>query len=367
LIDWIGNSSPLRNFAVLAMAIAAALILHLVIYRGVRRSARRSGDPVDLSILRNTRVQARLVLVLFAAFGALPVLGLKPNIVAPIRHGLLLALIGSGGWLLVGLSNVVRDLILSRHSVDVQDNLAQREVRTQVQLLHRIVGVVIVVMAVGAMLMTFDEIQRIGLSVLASAGIAGVIIGMAAQPAIGSLIAGIEIALTQPIRLDDVVVVEGQFGRIEEIRTTFVVVRLWDLRRMVLPVRYFLEKPFENWTRSTANLMATAEIHVDYAVPFDELRTELKRILEASGGWDGVSWNLQVVDADERAVTVRALMSAPDAPAAWELRCKVREGLIGYLQRSHPEALPRVRAHLVGDAVGEGDGASLAHSPGSGP
>jgi small-conductance mechanosensitive channel len=193
------------------------------------------------------------------------------------------------------------------------------------------------------MLMVFESARRFGASILASAGIAGVILGFAAQRSLASLLAGFQIALTQPIRVDDVAIVEGEFGRIEEITLTYVVVRLWDLRRLVVPISYFIEQPFQNWTRASADLLGAVFLHVDYSVPVDSLRTELTRILKESEHWDGKVNTLQVTDAKEHTLVIRAVASAADASLAWSLRCEVREKLVSYLQREHPHSLPRIR------------------------
>ncbi len=194
--------------------------------------------------------------------------------------------------------------------------------------------------------MTFPSIRTVGTSLIASAGLAGLILGMAMWPTLASLIAGIQIALTQPIRIEDVVVVEGEWGWIEEIGTTYVVVRIWDLRRLVVPMSYIIEKPFQNWTRVTANLLGTVFLYVDYSVPVDEVRQELHSILKASGMWDGETWGLQVTDAGQHTLKLRALMNAPDDSKAWDLRCYVRESLIKFLQQRYPESLPKTRAEV---------------------
>jgi hypothetical protein len=244
------------------------------------------------------------------------------------------------------LVNVGDDYIGDRYRLDVSDNLSARRIRTQVQVLRRIAVAVIGVVAIGAMLMTFPGIWNIGAGLFASAGVAGLAIGMAARPALSNLLAGVQIALTEPIRIEDVVIVEGEWGKIEEIGTTYVVVRIWDLRRLVVPLSYFIDHPFQNWTRSSAALLGTVFLYTDYSVPVDEVRQELHRTLETSKLWDGKTWGLQVTDAGDRVLQLRALMSASDASTAWDLRCIVRERLIGFLQERYPGSLPRVRADI---------------------
>ena len=196
------------------------------------------------------------------------------------------------------------------------------------------------------MLMTFENIRQLGTSILASAGIIGIIVGVAAQRTLATFIAGFQIAVTQPIRLDDVVIVENEWGRIEEITLTYVVVRIWNLRRLVVPITHFIEKPFQNWTRSTSDILGTVFLYVDYTVPIQEVREALHRILQEAELWDGKTWGLVPTNATERTVELRALMSAPDAPSAWNLRCKVREKLIEYVRNNYPEGLPKVRAEI---------------------
>jgi small-conductance mechanosensitive channel len=212
--------------------------------------------------------------------------------------------------------------------------------------MQRILAASIVVITVCLIFMSIPSIRQIGITLFASAGIAGIVAGLAARPALTNLIAGVQLALTQPIRIDDVVIVEGEWGWIEEIRMTFVVVRVWDLRRLVVPLSYFMEKPFQNWTRTKADILGTVFLYVDYAVPVQRVREELHRILKADDLWDGEVWGLQVTNATESAIELRALMGARNSEDAWNLRCHVREQLIGFLHREHPESLPRLRAEL---------------------
>jgi small-conductance mechanosensitive channel len=195
-------------------------------------------------------------------------------------------------------------------------------------------------------LMTFDRVRQLGTTILASAGVVGIVVGMAAQRTIATFIAGLQIAITQPIRVDDVVIVENEWGRIEEITLTYVVVRIWDLRRLIVPITYFIESPFQNWTRTSADILGTVFVYADYTMPIDVLRDELQNILKKSEHWDGKVCVLQVTNASDRTMELRALMSAADASTAWTLRCEVREKLIDFIRREYPKSLPKVRAEL---------------------
>jgi len=232
--------------------------------------------------------------------------------------------------------------------IDKTDNLRARRMVTQLRIFKKMVILIVGILAMAAILMNFEKVRQLGTSLLASAGIAGIIVGLAAQRSIGTLIAGIQIAITQPIRYDDVVIVENEWGRIEEITLTYVVVRIWDLRRLILPITYFIEKPFQNWTRTTSDILGTVFIYTDYTISVKRIRDEFARILKESTLWDGRVWNLQVTNATERGVELRALMSAPDASKAWNLRCEVRERLLGFIQENCSGNLPRFRAEIAG-------------------
>jgi small-conductance mechanosensitive channel len=236
--------------------------------------------------------------------------------------------------------------VLRQYRLDARDNLHARAVHTQVMVLKKVASTVIVIFTLASMLMVFDSVRQFGASILASAGIAGIIVGLAAQKSIATLLAGFQIALTQPIRVDDVVIVENEWGRVEDITLTYVVVRIWDLRRLVLPITYFIDQPFQNWTRSSSDILAAVTMHVDYGAPIDALRGELTRVLKASAFWDGKVDVLQVTEAHEQTIEVRALASAADASLAWNLRCEIRERLVTFLQQHHHAALPRMRMEI---------------------
>lgn len=283
-------------------------------------------------------------LPLLALILGAPALATSPALAEILRNATSLMLIALVAYLLVRIVDATAAFVLRRHRIDVRDNLQARAIHTQVMVLKKVALTAIGIFTLASMLMVFESVRQFGASILASAGIAGIIIGFAAQRSIATLLAGFQIALTQPIRVDDVVIVENEWGRIEDITLTYVVVRIWDQRRLVVPISYFIEQPFQNWTRSSSELLGTVFLHVDYTVPLAALREELTRILQASRYWDGRVNVLQVTDARERTLELRALASAADASLAWDLRCEVREQLIAFLQREHPASLPHVRA-----------------------
>jgi small-conductance mechanosensitive channel len=328
------------------VAIVAALAVEQFLLYLMGKLAERTGRAFHRALVTRGRKPLKLLAPALALFLVTPELPLPAELMGTLLHGASLLLLGAAAWAAVALIYVVEDVISTRYSIAVLDNLGARRVQTQVRMLCRIATGAVMFFAATLMLMTFPTIRHLGLSLLASAGLAGVVVGMAARPAIGNLIAGVQVAFAQPIRIDDVVVVEGEWGRIEEIGTSYVVVRLWDMRHLILPLTYFIEHPFENWTRATADLLATVFIHADYSLPVQEVREELHRILEASDLWDRRVWGLQVTDATERGIQLRALMSAADSGRAWDLRCHVREQLVGFLQEHHPDSLPRLRAEL---------------------
>ncbi|MFW5774552.1 MAG: mechanosensitive ion channel family protein [Tangfeifania sp.] len=258
-------------------------------------------------------------------------------------------LIVSLAWAGISFIQIVKHIFLDKYDISLENNLRSRKFQTQFNILERILVFLIILISIGLILMLFDEVKRIGISLFASAGVAGVIIGLAAQRVIGAVLAGIQIAITQPIRLDDVVIIEGEWGRIEEITLTYTVVRIWDQRRLVVPSTYFFEKPFQNWTRTSAEILGTVFIYTDYRVSFDALRKELTRLLESTPHWDKRVNELQVTDAKQNGIEIRALMSAKDSTTAWDLRVFIREKLIEFLQKNYPESLPKTRILIEGE------------------
>ena len=263
------------------------------------------------------------------------------------RHLLVILVLAALAWAGVRAVRAVERRLLRQHPVDVADNLRARRVQTQARVISGIVQGAIILVAVALALMTFPAIRQLGTTLLASAGVLGLIAGLAAKPVFGNLIAGLQIALAQPIRLDDVVIVQGEWGRVEEINATYVVVRIWDERRLVVPLQWFIENPFENWTRTTSQLLGTAFLWLDYRTPMTDVREALQRICSTDERWDGRVCVAQVTDTSESTVQVRLLVSARNSGELFDLRCAVRERMIEYLECAHPEALPRQRVDLL--------------------
>src|SRR5438309_7785691 len=285
----------------------------------------------------------RLLVPLLGIILLLPLLKLPKNWIWVTQKAFGIFLIVALSVLIVRGVNAVQLALLSRHRMDAEDNLFARRIYTQVSVIRKIIVTAVVIIATGSVLMLFDPVRQFGTSILASAGIAGVVLGFAAQKTLGNVLAGIQIALTQPLLIDDIVVVEGVFGHDEDITLTYVTVRTWDLRRLVLPITYFIEKPFQNWSRVSTELLGTVILYLDYQVPLGEVRKELKRLVENNPKWDRRVCGLQVTDTTQNTIEVRALVSSTDPGKGFDLRCEVREGLIEFLRRDYPESLPRVR------------------------
>lgn len=345
---WGDTRLLLISGTILAAAVALALVGHYVLYQIIERLARRKGDHADISFVNRSKSPARFILPMLALELSVPFAPLPAHLKAILQHTVGLGMIVGVGWGAIIIVQLLGDLVFARYTIDVADNLIARRIRTQTQVLQRTVVVVVTVVTLAIMLMTFPAVRHIGTSLLASAGLAGLIVGMAARSTLTNVIAGVQVALSQPIRIDDAVVVEGEWGWIEEIDASYVVVRIWDLRRLIVPLSYFIEKPFQNWTRTRADLLGTVMIYTDFTAPVEEIRKELLRILRSTDLWDGKSWGLQVTDASPGTMQLRALMSARNGPTAFDLRCYVREKLISFIQENFPNSLPQVRNQNAG-------------------
>ncbi len=328
---------------ILFVSIVLGLVGHWVIFGILSRLAGRSHTEFDNLLVAYLKSPTRLLAVLLVFLIAEPILKLAPG-TATLAHSLFsLITIVAVAWGMISISSAFKAWVESRYDVSESDNLIARQMQTRALVIHRVLAGVIITLSGVAILMVFPAARTLGAGLLASAGVVGLVGGLAARPLITNLIAGIQLALTEPIRLDDVVIVEGEWGWIEEIHTTYVVVRIWDLRRLILPIAYFIEHPFQNWTYRSADLLGYVHIYVDYTVSVDRFRGELKRILDSSELWDGKVWNLQVTRADEKALQLRALFSAENSGDRWNLMVYVREQLVGYLQQNYPSALPKYR------------------------
>jgi len=274
---------------------------------------------------------------------AVPVAPLPPETAALLARMMAVAVIGLIGWAAIVALHIAADLYLRRFRLDIDDNLLARKHNTQVRVLARTVDVLLIMLTLSAALMTFPAVRQYGVSLFASAGVAGIVAGLAARPVLSNLMAGVQLAMTQPIRLYDAVIVENEYGTIEEITSTYVVVKLWDLRRMIVPLTYFIEKPFQNWTRENSSLIGNVMMYLDYRAPVGIIRQKFRDIVKESKLWDGQTAALQITDFKEGTMELRLLMSARSSGAAFDLRCEVREKLIDFIQHEHPEALPHSR------------------------
>jgi small-conductance mechanosensitive channel len=340
LLGWL----PSEVVALLILAIAVAIAL--AVHHWARKLARRAiaqRYPDAFSIVTQLRGLTRLALLILAMIIAIPVAPLDPHVARWLARLLVMAVVGLIGWAAIASLNIASNIYLRRFRLDVDDNLLARKHNTQIRVLVRSADVLLILATFGAALMTFEPVRQYGISLFASAGVAGIVAGLAARPVLSNLMAGVQIAMTQPIRLYDAVTLENEHGTIEEITSTYVVVKLWDLRRMVVPLTYFIEKPFQNWTRETSALIGNVMIYVDYRAPVGVIREKFNEILRQSDKWDGKTAALQVTDFKEGTMELRCLMSARSAGQTFDLRCEVREKLIDFLQREHPEALPRLR------------------------
>ena len=327
----------------LASAGGSALLAHAIAFRVAGRLLRRRSAGLAAAFVRRIRWPARLILFAFFVTAALPALPMAPELSPLLRRVASLSLIAMMGWMAVSVVNLAGEVLALRYDIQIADNLAARRAQTQLHILRRALVIVLFVVTVSIMLMTIPEVREFGVSLFASAGVAGIAVGLAARPTLANLVAGLQIALAQPIRIDDVVVVEKEWGRVEEITATYVVVRVWDERRLVVPLSYFIEKPFQNWTRRTAEIVGEVFWYLDYTAPIDAMRKKLDEWARESKHWDGKIALIQVTNTDKHAIEVRALVSAANSGAGWDLRCEVREKMIAYLNEHHPQCLPRVR------------------------
>jgi small-conductance mechanosensitive channel len=330
---------------VLVTAVIAAWLIHAAILAILHRLLRGRRRYLQ-SVLDATRHPTRLALLIVALAVALPPAPLGPDSKIVVARLLVLATICLIGWFAATALQIGATLYLLRFRFDTEDNLLARKHVTQVRVLVRVLDTVIILVTAGFALMTFDAVRQYGVSLFASAGVAGIVAGLAARPVLSNLLAGVQLAVTQPIRLEDAVTVENEYGFVEEITSTYVVLRLWDLRRLIVPLSYFIEKPFYNWTRQAATNIGSVVLYVDYAAPIERIRQKATE-LAAQSKWTGEIASVQVTNTSHDAIEVRVLVSASSPSTSSNLCAEIREQLIGFLQREHPEALPRRRNEIV--------------------
>lgn len=341
-------SMVVLNIGVVLAALLLAHVAHRLALRVYQGSGRFLMKRMAESVQRYTERPTWWLFMFMALNMALPVMDVTVEWEARLHRIIYPLTIAVFGWLLIGIAHGVSHYMRERYAWEaIEDNLAVRRIHTQLRVFTRVVVFIIGTMTVLGIAMTIPSLRNIGLSLFASAGVAGLAVGMAARPALGNMIAGIQLALTQPIRIDDAVIVEGEFGRVEEITGTYVVVKLWDLRRLVVPLSYFIETPFQNWTHSSSNLIGTVFLYLDYGTPVESIREELLRILEDAPAWNRETAAVQVTDCKESTMEIRVLVSANDAGQLFGLRCLVRERLIAWLEREHPQSLPKARAQIA--------------------
>ncbi len=357
-LSWLSDSAWLIGWAppwlvslvLIALAVTLALAVHGIAVRLVRHGIKQH-DAFWQALIARTRRPTRLAIIVAALGPAVTASPLTPNQAADAKHVLLVLFILLLGWMAMTALDIGAALYLRGFKVDVEDNLLARKHITQVRILRRALAILVGIFTLALALMTIPGVKQWGVSLLAAGGAASVIVGLALQPLLTNLIAGIQIAVTQPIRIDDAVIVEKEWGNIEEINATYVVVRLWDWRRMVLPLSYFIQTPFQNWTRESAALIGTAMLYVDPAAPVDRLRAKLEEIAKASPLWDGKVVNLAVTDITAEVMEIRCLVSARNAPKTFDLRCEVREKMMAFLRDELPEAFPRRRLALAAETA----------------
>jgi small-conductance mechanosensitive channel len=331
----------------ITVALAVALVLHSLLV-GILRWMIGTRRIFLSLLLSRTKGPIRLGLIIFALAAVVQLEPLAPDTAGALRQGLLVAFVLLLGWTALIAIDLAAGLYLQRFRLDVQDNLLARKHVTQIRVLKGATDTLAIIVTIAIALMSIEAVRQYGVSLFASAGVAGLIAGLAARPVFSNLIAGVQIAMTQPIRIEDSVIVEGEFGFVEEITSTYVVVRLWDLRRLVVPLSYFIEKPFQNWTRQTSALIGTVFVYLDYTAPVERIRQKVMEIASNSKLWDRQVANVQVSDAKTSTIELRILVSARNAGDAWDLRCEMREKLIAFLQQEHPEVLPRLRFDVDG-------------------
>lgn len=342
MMDWFDPTSWTHTGIVAVAAVIAAAIVHRIAAVVLRRA---TGPVLVLRTVFEACVPVvRILLPLIALQLVWQAASDDLRHIGTVRHFNGLAVIAGTCWLLIAAIGGLADGVIAKHPADVEDNLTARRIATQARVLSRTAMTAVVMAGLAMVLMTFPGARQVGASLLASAGVVGIVAGIAARPVFSNMIAGLQIALAQPFRIDDVLIIEGEWGRVEEITGTYVVLKIWDERRLIIPLQWFIEHPFQNWTRTSSEILGTVFLYADYALPLEPLRAEFQRVLETAPEWDKRVSVLQLTDVTERTIQIRVLVSARSSGLAFDLRCRVREALVTFIQREYPGCLPQVRA-----------------------
>lgn len=336
-------SPSLAGLILIGASICSGIIIKIIVIKVLEAYARRSGSFFLNAFIRHLSYPLNFFIPLLLLNIFLPLNEGDRDTYRVVSRIAQIALALSFSWLLIRFVNVLEDLIYRQFEEEKGDSYRERKVKTQLQFIKRLVVIAIVIFTISIVLLSFENVRRLGAGLLTGAGVAGIIIGFAAQKSLTNLLAGFQIAFTQPFRIGDVLVVENENGRVEEITLTYVVLRLWDNRRLILPITYFIEKPFQNWTRTSSDLLGTVLIYTDYNIPVDAVRKELNRLLKENPLWNGKVAALQVTNANEQSIELRALMSARDSGSAFDLRCNIREQLVAYITKNYPGSFPKTR------------------------
>ncbi len=352
ILDWL-YKLPYYLFNTI---LALAAILSGLVFKGLTTLLLRksSKDKVNYSFFHSSLYRLDKPLIIFLPLVlinvSLPIMKLNATAYYILDKTIGILLIICVTWILISVIKIIEDYVHHAFNLKKEDNLRQRKIRTQLQFIRKVAILLIIILSIGAILLSFNSLRKIGTGLLTGVGISGIIVGFAAQRSLANLLAGFQIAITQPIRIDDVLVVEGEWGKVEEINLTYVVLSIWDQRRLILPINYFLEKPFQNWTRNTSEILGTVFLYLDYNAPVEKIRVEFERLLHQTRQWDRRVSALQVTNTTEQTIEVRALMSAANSSDAFDLRCHIREKLAAYVSENYPESLPKRRSQFEKDS-----------------
>ncbi len=339
--EWSDRFNPWAwNLIIVISAVVIGLAVKFIIKAILKYNKKYTDYSLFLSAIKNFSRPMNHFVPLFMLNLMEPLMVLSPRYDVILTRTVEIALIISFAIVLMSAMNVLEDYVYHAYDLNKEDNLRERKIRTQIQFIRKVLGTLIVFITIAIILLSFDNVRKIGAGLLTGVGIGGIIIGFAAQKSLGNLLAGFQIAFTQPIRIDDVLVVEGEWGRVEDITLTYVVLKIWDQRRLILPINYFIEKPFQNWTRTSSEILGTVFLYLDYNTPVDALRVEFERLLATTELWDKRVHGIQVTDAKVNCIELRVLVSAHNSSQAFDLRCYIREQLIKFIKNNYPESLP---------------------------